>query len=121
MKVGEKFWLLPSPFNPLMVLVEVLQVNPKGYLVDEPVGFVGNPNCICPTREDAEALLKKLHAEGHAILLPEHATQELNGLRNFLQTQAAKLKASPELWSMPLREKKRGEEWFNLQDLEGKP
>ena len=110
-KTGDTFWLLPTSVNPLIVKVTVLEVTAKGYMVDEPVGEVINPNCIFPDKETAIDFLAKMHPI--AVKLTHLDTDELPGLRDFLLKGMEKLGMKPPV----LREKQRGIDWFNIKDL----
>ena len=123
LSVGDKFWLLPAPINPLMVLVEVQEIAPDGYMVDEPVGVVNNQNCMFLTREEAEKTLIELTQEGVFQNNPDLYTHDLDGTRKFLIQSAVAMRHRKELsphlaYTMPLKTKEHGKEWFKLADLE---
>ena len=124
LSVGDKFWLLPAPINPIMILVEVQEVTPNGYLVDEPVGVVSNENCMFLTRDEAEKTLIKLFNEGVCQNIPELHTHDLDGTRKFLIQSTVNMRhrkdLSPQLaYTTPLKPKEQGKEWFKIEDLKG--
>lgn len=111
-KKGDKFWLLFSPINPILVEVEVLEVTPEGdYLVDEPCGPIVNKNCVFATLEQGIKLLDSLKAEGSLIFTSEFSTN-LEGQRRFFREAAIQQK-KPEIWTTPTRPKTKNKEWIN--------
>lgn len=118
MKVGRTFWLLPAPINPLMVKVTITEITEKGLVVDEPVGYVINTNCIFFTREQAENFLREFHASGQAII-NDDAPKTLPELRQMLLRVSLRNRYDQII--PVLRDKKRGEEWFTIEDINDDP
>jgi hypothetical protein len=113
-KAGDSFWLIPTSINPLAVKVTIDRIVGNGYVVDEPVGIINNDECVFDTREAAEKKIIDINKPGGcAEIRPEFDTATLSGLRKFLIDKYKSI-------GMVLPncvEKKRGEEWFTIQDL----
>lgn len=115
-KVGDSFWLIPAPYNPIAVKVKVLEVElDKGYWVDEPVGLVNNIKCICDSAEAATEVLKLIHEQGGEKVINSDKW-DLEGFRGFMLDTASKT-SHPDVakvLSGVYPPKAQGEEWFKL-------
>jgi hypothetical protein len=120
-KVGDTFWLIVSPYNPIAIQVKVLEVVPdQGYWVDEPVGLVSQPNCVCETKEKAADILRVIHKGMGAEAITSVHKWDLEGLRSFMLMNAKKTNHphASKVVSGVYPPKEEGTEWFKLKEFE---
>jgi hypothetical protein len=110
---GDTFWLITAPVNPLIIKVTVLKAEVNGYWVDEPVGLVNEPNCVCPSKEEAVVRLNGQYAKGK-LSFNSVAPSTLEQFRNLLLAFGAKVGYT----SFPtLVGKIEGVDWYAYQPV----
>ncbi len=117
-KVGDDFWLIIAPYNPIAVKVKVLEVvSDMGYWVDEPVGMVNNPKCVFDSAEDARKTLKLIHDQFGGKDIPTFFEWSLEGVRGFLLTAASETNYPnvSRVLNGIYPPKAEGIDWFKLQ------